>query len=283
MTKQLVRFAAAVMITLLALIVLWQFHVAIIYVLISLILAATLRPLTNRLIGQGIFVRVAWILLYLVALGGLGCLLFLTSQTAIYEIQQVAHSMSVQDAWRLPTWLAGSSFPQPLVARLPPPSQLFEAIISGQGQLVLPALLGFTQGLGGDVGSVLVILFLSIYWSLNQIHFERLWLSLLPTGRRKPSARYLAGYRIRNWRLHTWPSNPKSPFRAALRPWLLAARFPIPGASGTGRRSGMPDTRGWDSLGSHSSAFSRASHQCTPRPNDGSLCAGRLDFLRNMG
>ena len=187
MTKQLVRFAAAVMITLLALIVLWQFHVAIIYVLISLILAATLHPLTNRLIGQGIFVRVVWILLYLVALGGLGCLLFLTGQTAIYEIQQVAHSMSVQDAWRLPTWLAGSSFPQPLVARLPPPSQLFEAIISGQGQLVLPALLGFTQGLGGDVGSVLVILFLSIYWSLNQIHFERLWLSLLPTGRRKPA------------------------------------------------------------------------------------------------
>jgi len=187
MTKQLVRFAAAVMITLLALIVLWQFHVAVVYVLISLTLAAALRPLANRLMGQGIFVRVAWILLYLVALGGLGCLLFLTGQTAIYEIQQVAHSMSVQDAWRLPTWLAGSSFPQPLVARLPPPSQLFEAITSGQGQLVLPALLGFTQGLGSDVGGVLVILFLSIYWSLNQIHFERLWLSLLPTGRRKPA------------------------------------------------------------------------------------------------
>ncbi|MFZ1041875.1 MAG: AI-2E family transporter [Anaerolineales bacterium] len=187
MTKQLVRFAAAVMITLLALIVLWQFHVAVIYVLISLTLAAALRPLANRLMGQGIFMRVAWILLYLVALGGLSCLLFLTGQTAIYEIQQVAHSMSVQDAWRLPTWLAGSSFPQPLVARLPPPSQLFEAITSGQGQLVLPALLGFTQGLGGDVGGMLVILFLSIYWSLNQIHFERLWLSLLPTGRRKPA------------------------------------------------------------------------------------------------
>ena len=187
MTKQLVRCGVAVMITLLALIVLWQFHVAIIYVLISLTLAAALRPLANRLIGQGIFVRVAWILLYLVALGGLGCLLFLAGQTAIYEIQQVAHSMSIQDAWRLPTWLAGSSFLQPLVARLPPPSQLFEAITSSQGQLVLPALLGFTQGLGGDVGSVLVILFLSIYWSLNQIHFEQLWLSLLPTGRRKPA------------------------------------------------------------------------------------------------
>ena len=30
-----------------------------------------------------------------------------------------------------------------------------------------------------------MILFLSIYWSINQIHFERLWLSLLPSGQRK--------------------------------------------------------------------------------------------------
>ena len=32
---------------------------------------------------------------------------------------------------------------------------------------------------------LLVILFMSIYWSINQIHFERLWLSLLPSDLRK--------------------------------------------------------------------------------------------------
>jgi putative permease len=31
----------------------------------------------------------------------------------------------------------------------------------------------------------LFIVFLSIYWSVSQIHFERLWLSLLPSGQRK--------------------------------------------------------------------------------------------------
>jgi predicted PurR-regulated permease PerM len=35
------------------------------------------------------------------------------------------------------------------------------------------------------VSGVLVILFLSLYWIVNQIHFERLWLSLLPSGQRK--------------------------------------------------------------------------------------------------
>ncbi|HLO29670.1 MAG TPA: AI-2E family transporter, partial [Anaerolineales bacterium] len=95
------------------------------------------------------------------------------------------HTVSVQDEWRLPIWLEGSSFQRALVAQLPPPSKLFEAVTGEQGQLVLPAILGFTRDIGGFVSGVLVILFLSIYWSINQIHFERLWLSLLPPGQRK--------------------------------------------------------------------------------------------------
>ena len=49
MTKQLVVFGTAVMTTLLALVVLWQFRIVVFYVLISLALAATVRPLVNRL------------------------------------------------------------------------------------------------------------------------------------------------------------------------------------------------------------------------------------------
>ena len=185
MTKQLVRFGAAVMTTLLALVVLWQFRIVVVYVLISLMLAAALRPLAKRLVGQGLVVRVAWILLYLVVLGCFGVLLFLTGETAINEIQQLANTVSVQNEWKLPAWLEGSSFQLALMARLPPPNKLFEAITGDQGQLVLPAILGFTQGIGGVVSGVIVILFLSIYWSISQHHFERLWLSLLPSGQRK--------------------------------------------------------------------------------------------------
>ena len=185
MTRQLVRFGAAVMTTVLALVVLWQFRMVVFYVLISLTLAAALRPLASRLVGRGFVVRVAWILLYLVVLGGFGLLLFLTGESALNETQRLAHSVSVQDVWKLPIWLEGSSFQQALVARLPPPSRLFEAVTGDQGQLVLPAILGFTQDIGSVVRDVLVILFLSIYWTINQIHFERLWLSLLPSGQRK--------------------------------------------------------------------------------------------------
>jgi len=185
MTKQIIRIGAAVMTTLLALLVFWQFRIVVVYVLISLALAAALRPLVSRLAGRGFLAQAGWILVYLVALSSFGFLLFLTTQAAINEIQQLAHTVSAQDAWKLPVWLEGSSFQQALVALLPPPSTLFAAITGDQGQLVLPALLGFSENIVSLVSGILVILFLSIYWSINQIHFERLWLSLLHSGQRK--------------------------------------------------------------------------------------------------
>ncbi len=185
MTKRLVLYALAVMTTLTGLVVLWQLRIAVIYLLISLTLAAVLRPLFSRLQGKRLVVRIAWVLLYLVVVGSFVIFLFVIGNIAIDEIQQMAHSVSVQDKWVLPLWLEGSSFQQVLLARLPPPSMLFDAIIGSQGQLVLPAILGFTQGIGTIVSAIIVILFLSLYWSINQIHFERLWLSLLPSGQRK--------------------------------------------------------------------------------------------------
>jgi putative permease len=184
-TKQLIRIGAGIMTTLLALVVLWQFHVVVVYLLISLMLAAALRPLVNHLVGKRIMVRIAWILLYLVVAVSIGLLLFFTIESAIAEIQVFARTVSIQDEWRLPLWWQGSAFQQAISGRLPPPSQLFEAVTGEQGQLVLPAILDLTQGFGGFISGAFVIVFLSIYWSLNQNHFELLWLSLLPSSFRR--------------------------------------------------------------------------------------------------
>ena len=185
MTKRLVMIVTAVMITLLALLLLWQFHIVVVYLLISLTLAAALRPMVQRAAGRKLLVRVAWILLYLLILGVFGFLIYLTGRIAIDEIQQLAHTLSAQDKWVLPAWLQGSSIQMTLAAQIPPPSQIFEAFTGNEGQFVLPALLGFTESISSIVSGVLIILFLSLYWIINQVHFERLWLSLLPSGQRK--------------------------------------------------------------------------------------------------
>ena len=92
MTKRLVVFGTAVMTTLLALVALWQFRIVVVYVVISLALAAALHPLIKRLVGRRLVVRAGWIVLYLLALGSFGALLFLTSETAINEVQQLAQT-----------------------------------------------------------------------------------------------------------------------------------------------------------------------------------------------
>ena len=184
MTKQIVKIGVAVMITLLSLVMLWQFRTVVVYVLISLALAAALRPIMNQLAGRGFWGRAGWIAFCLAVLGSFGVLLFLVSETVISEIQGLIQTASTQDQWNLPIWLEGSPLQLALVAQLPPPSKLFEAITGEQGQFVLPRIFGITQTLGEIFSGVFVIFFLSIYWSIDQIHFERLWLSLLPPNRR---------------------------------------------------------------------------------------------------
>lgn len=184
MTRRLFVIGLAVMTTALGLLLLWQFRVVIVYVLFSLALAAAVRPLMKRLTGRSRVGRLVLVFLFLLLLGGGGFLLALSVEAAAGEIQRLGSEVSVQDKWQLPNWLAGTPFQTVVDERLPAPSALFAAITGDQGQLVLPTLLGFTQSIIGLISAVLIILFLSVYWSIDQVHFERLWLSLLPSGRR---------------------------------------------------------------------------------------------------
>ncbi|MFN8381739.1 MAG: AI-2E family transporter [Anaerolineales bacterium] len=185
MTKQLIIFATAIMTTLLALAILWQFHLVVVYIIISLALAATVRPLVVNWLKNKLLMRLFLILAYAIGLACFGFLVFLAGKYVIRDIQLMAQTLSVQGVWRMPSWLEGSSFQRTLVTWLPTPDKLFEAITGEQGQFVLPAVLNFTEGIGSFVSGVFLVLFLSIYWSINQVHFERLWLSLLPSEQRK--------------------------------------------------------------------------------------------------
>ncbi|MBK8986618.1 MAG: AI-2E family transporter [Chloroflexi bacterium] len=172
------------MTTILALLLLWQFRLVVVYVLLSLALAAAARPLFKRPAGQPLVARLGLILLYLITLGGFLFLLAVSGGAAVRDIQELAQQVSVQDSWRQPVWLPGRSLQDLLDTRLPQPSQLLDALIGEQGESVLPAVLGFTQSVFSLLSGALVVLFMSIYWGMDQNHFERLWLSLLPPGQR---------------------------------------------------------------------------------------------------
>ena len=184
MIKYLVRICVGVLSTLLAVVVLWQFRIAVIYVLISLMLAATIKPLFARLVGKRLFVKIFWIFTYILAVVGLILVVIFTVQASASEIYTLAQKASDQDEWRLPLWL-GASLELTIRTWLPLPSVLLQTVIGPDGELVLPALIGFAQNIGAIVAAGAIILILSIYWSTSQVHFERLWLSLLPSDQRK--------------------------------------------------------------------------------------------------
>ena len=184
MTKRILVIATAIMTTLLALAALWQFRVVVVYVLISLVLAATFRPIAQSESRWNLRTRFLLSLQYVVGFLVTLLLAFIVGRFLVSDFQQVTQEISLQTIWIVPPWLEGGFFQQVLVNWLPTPDKLFTAFIN-QPRLVLSTLLGITQGLGGFISALLVIFFLSVYWSINQNHFERLWLSLLPAGQRK--------------------------------------------------------------------------------------------------
>ena len=52
---------------------------------------------------------------------------------------------------------------------------------------VVKTLFGLTLSAAGVIFDVLLVVVMSIYWSLDRVHFERLWLSLLATATRTPA------------------------------------------------------------------------------------------------
>lgn len=184
MIKNLVKIGIGVLTTLLALTVLWRFRIVVIYVLISLMLASSIRPLFTRLVGKSLFTKILWIFTYILAVLGLLFGTFLTVRASATELSTLAQNATAWNNWRLPEWMS-VSFRKTILLWLPSPSVLSKTIIGPDGELVLPALLGIAQNIGGMVTASAVILILSVYWSTSQAHFERLWLSLLPSNQRK--------------------------------------------------------------------------------------------------
>lgn len=184
MTKQVAIIAAAIMATLLGLAALWQFRIAIIYVLISLLLAATFRPMTRNESRRNLMTRLGLIFQYLLVLGVVGALIFLVGRFLGNDFQQLVENLSDDTTWALPAWFMSGSVQQALLRWFPTPNQLFEAITT-QREVAISAFLGITQSIGTILSGLIITIFLSVYWSINQNHFERLWLSLLPAEVRK--------------------------------------------------------------------------------------------------
>ena len=178
---QVIRYATIVVITLAALLLLWQFSSAIVLFLLSLAVAAALRPLINSLMERRISKRLALAILYSLLVVSIIGALFLIAPSILDDLQTASEDLiSSYDRAKTEWPSRGTLFQRTLAEQLPPSSDLYGALVSGEGIPALQGVFGIAQNFFSILGNIAIVLILSIYWSADQLRFERLGLSLLP-------------------------------------------------------------------------------------------------------
>lgn len=185
MTLKQVAINTAIVLGIVGLVLLvWEFREAVIIFIFSLALAAAARPYVETLSNHHIPRGIALVMVYLLAILFLGLLFWAVGSSFLRELQQLADgaTLTYDQIWS--TWPKGSDFQQMIVQQLPPPTDLYNFFSGDQQASVVNGLLGFTVSSVTFISQVAAVFILSIYWSIDRVHFERLWLSILPVGSR---------------------------------------------------------------------------------------------------
>jgi predicted PurR-regulated permease PerM len=182
--KRLAGYTVVVLATLALLVVLWQFRTIIILLYISLVLAAALRPGVNWLSDKGLPISLARVLVYVVVFGGFGLLIYLIGRLVLDELQILSNYLVILYESFHMRMANGSAFQQSIAGVLPLPDALPAALSGSNDNSIIELLAGATQNMVTLVAGGVIIIVLSLYWSADRNHFERLWLSVLAAPER---------------------------------------------------------------------------------------------------
>ena len=178
--KRVAWFTLVVFATFTLALLFWEFRVAVLLFMLSLVVAATVRPLVDRFAAHRVPRGLALLLTYAIGIGGIIALVVILSGPLLNDLQQLTKNVASGYEQMRTQWPTGSPFQQALAQQLPSTDQLYQLFTGALPQTVL----GITLGSFDLLGQLLIVLVLSIYWSADQEHFKRLWLSLLPFAQR---------------------------------------------------------------------------------------------------
>jgi putative permease len=181
--KRVMFYTFLVLATVTAVFILWQFRLIVLLFILSLLVAAAIRPLVEWLSGHGLPRPAAQLITYLILAGAVLLLVLLAVNQLAPELNSVVNKSVIEYESLHRRWQEGESWQRVLSERLPQPY----SPANNDGMEIselLPAVMNVTTWLTGFVAGLLLILALSIYWSVDQHRFERLWLSLLPAATR---------------------------------------------------------------------------------------------------
>jgi predicted PurR-regulated permease PerM len=176
---------AAVVLGILASVALvWQLRAAALILALALSLAAALRPAIERLVARGVPRPLALAATYLVALALFAVIDAYAVGACARELRQAGDDWVEAYEEVKGQWPAGNPLERLVARRLPSPEELYAMPAHSSGMAVIEAGLGLTLNLFHFAVELIVIFVLSIYWNIDRVYFERLWLSLLPLKQR---------------------------------------------------------------------------------------------------
>jgi predicted PurR-regulated permease PerM len=183
--RRIAGYTAVVLGTLTLLVILWQFRQAVVLFMFSLVVASAINPLIDDFLEHGLRRWASLALSYLLLLVLIALILLAVIGPLLGDLQAASNDLSLGYE-RLRTQWAQSEEPlkKTLAEQMPISSDLYERLSGDQRTEMLQAVVGFTGGIASFLGNLSVVIILSIYWSADRIHFERLWLSLIPVSGR---------------------------------------------------------------------------------------------------
>jgi putative permease len=172
---------ALVLTTLTVLVLLWQFSVAVLIFLLSLAAAAAFRPIIENLTDRFPHKRLSLGITFgLVVIAFIGLIYFATGPLIVNLQQAIDALFTAYERFKNIGLQAQSPLLVNLAGQLPPTLVLYDALIGNNSSLAIQAVFGAVEGTFELLGRLAIIITLSLYWSADHVHFERLWLSLLP-------------------------------------------------------------------------------------------------------
>lgn len=179
--RTVVWYSIVVAVTLVILILVWQFSIAIVLFALSLAVAGALRPSINYLIEKRFSKRLTLGVVYFLLIGSIVSLLLLMIPPLAQDLQTATDDFVSGYERAITVWPnEGKLFQQALAEQLPPSADLYQALTSPEGVPALEGIFGAAQNFFSILGRIAIIIILSLYWSADQLRFERLGLSLLP-------------------------------------------------------------------------------------------------------
>lgn len=177
--KRVASVTTIVLSTLASLLLLWQLRSVVYVFLFALALAAAMSGPVNFLMQKGWSRSWAVITSFVVFTVGVLLFILLVTWPLLSEIDPLVRNLILEYARIQETMLRLSGSRANLATHLPSTSQLAASWVGDNPSQLIQNLLGITQSIGSILSQFFLGLIMSLYWMLDQLRFERLWLSLL--------------------------------------------------------------------------------------------------------